>query len=202
MSYTVDRRPGAGQDPSGLMLYKEGWKDNLSAFASGKVAGANVPAWSSLRDGLYGYEFTATALKEIWLNFHIGHDYAPGTDLFPHVHFVPMTDQVQGVVRWGVEYSLAKRDSEDFPATTTVYIESTIAANSQYAHIVSEVSEAGVISGAGDAIEPDAVVMCRFFRDGAHANDTYAGSVIGIFGDLHYLSDRDSTLNRVSDFYS
>lgn len=201
MSKMIDRRDGAGTDDRGLMLYALGWKDNLSSFNSAKTAGANVPAWSLIRNGLYAYEFVATLLKEVWLNFHIGHDYAPGTDLYPHVHFVPLTDEVEGVVRWGVEYSYADRDTGEFPATTTVYIEQTVAANSQYLHIVCEVSDADAISGDGEVINPDGVVMCRIFRDGAHVNDTYAGSVAGIFADLHYQSDRDATISKAAPFY-
>lgn len=203
MPYKIDQRPGASTDKnSGLMLYALGWKDILASFASGKTAGANVPAWSQVRDGLYGYEFTATQLKEVWVNFHIGHDYAPGTDLFPHVHFVPLTDEVEGTVRWGVEYAYADRDTGVFGATTTIYIEQVVTANSQYVHIVSECLDEDRINGAGDAVSVDGVLMCRYFRDGAHANDTYAGSVVGIFADLHYQSDRDTTLNKAPDFYA
>lgn len=190
---------GAGVDGNGFMVYRQGWKDNLSSFNSGKVSGSNVPAWAVLRDGLYGYEFSATLMKEIWLNFHLGHDYAPETDIYPHVHFVPTSDEVQGVVRWGVEFSYADRES-DFPATQTVYIETTVEANSQYKHIVGEVTDADALNGQDFAFETDGVLMCRIFRDAAHANDTYAGTVIGIFADLHYQSDRDATINKAAPF--
>ena len=175
------------------------WKDNLAAFSSGKISGSNVPSWTQLRDGLYGYEFSAALMKEVWLNFHINHDYAEGTHIYPHVHFVPTSNEVEGVVRFGVEYSVAKGHAqEDFPATTTVYIEYTVPANSQYLHVVAEVDDNSVIPGWG--IEPDCVIMTRYFRDAAHANDTYAGTVIGVFGDLHYRADRTGTLKKRPDF--
>lgn len=199
MPATIDRRPGASTDSEGLMLYAVGWKDNLASFLTGKVAGANVPSFSTLLDGLSGYEFTASQLKEIWVSFHIGHDYAPGTLQYPHVHFSPDSDEVAGVVRWGVEYTIANSAGGVFPASRTVYIETDVPASSKSAHIIGEVSDGDAISG--DGLLPDAVLMCRYFRDGAHANDTYAGSVIGIYGDLHYQSDRDTTVNRIADFY-
>lgn len=195
----IIRRPGVSRDENGMPLYPLGWKDSLSSFSAGKTAGSNVPAWVLIRDGLYAYEFSATLLKEVWLNFHIGHDYAPGTNIYPHVHFVPSSDEVEGVVRWGFEYSYADREG-DFPASTTVYIEQTVAANSQYKHIVSEVTDSNVISAADFEIETDGVLMCRVFRDAAHANDTYAGTVFGIFADLHYQSDRDTTINKAAPF--
>ena len=189
----------AGVDPKGFMLYKPGWKDLLTSINSAKVSGANVPAWTQIRDGIYAYAFSATALKEVWLNFHIGHDYSPKTDIYPHVHYVPLTNEVEGVIRWGFEFSYADREGT-FPATQTVYAEQTIAANSQYAHLVAEVTDADALNGQDFAFETDGVLMCRMFRDGAHANDTYAGAVGGFFVDLHYLSDRDATHNKAAPF--
>jgi hypothetical protein len=205
MGNTVDRRRGANVDHDGMMQYQLGWKDNLASFASGKTAGANVPAWAAIRDGVYAYEFSATLMKEVWIAFHVGHDYAPGTDLYPHIHFVPSSDEIEGTVRWGVEYTIAKRDSGYFPETTTVYIEQVVAANSQYQHIVSEVSDAdaikGEVNGNDNVVEVDMVIMCRFFRDADHDNDTYAGTVFGIFADLHYQADRDATIDKAFPFY-
>lgn len=195
----VTRRPGVSRDANGYPVYPLGWKDSLTSINSAKVSGANVPAWTLIRDGLYAYSFTATALKEVWLNFHIGHDYAPGTDLYPHVHYVPLTDEVQGVIRWGFEFSYADRGGT-FGASQTVYIEETIAANSQYDHIVSEVTDANALDGSDWTFEVDGVLLCRVFRDGAHVNDTYAGDVGGIFVDLHYQSDRDTTINKAAPF--
>ena len=200
MPYTVDRRPGAGQDPKGLMLYKEGWRDLFGPFSTGKVAGSNVPAWVTFRDGLSAYSFTAAALKEIWMSFHINHDWAPDTALYPHIHYSPLTDEVSGVIRWGIEYSYAKGHGQEvFPTTSTLYLEQTVEANSQYKHYILETTDAQALDNMG--IEVDGIIQMRIFRDGAHANDTYAGDVAGLFVDIHYLSDRDTTLNKAPDFY-
>jgi hypothetical protein len=183
------------------MLYKAGWKDMLGPFSTGKVAGSNVPGWTQFRDGLYGYSFTATALKEIWMTFHFGHDWAPGTAIYPHIHYSPLTDETAGVIRWGVEYSYAKGHGQDsFPATQTVYLEQTVELNSQYKHYIVETTDAQALKD--NLFEVDGLLNVRVFRDGAHANDTYAGDVIGLFMDIHYLSDRDATLNKSPDFYA
>lgn len=192
-------RRAAGVDPKGFMLYKPGWKDLLSSINSAKTAGANVPAWTNIRDGLYGYGFSAAALKEVFVNFHVPHDYMPQSDIYPHIHYVPTTDEVQGVVRWGFEFTYSDREGT-LPASTTVYVEQTIAANSQYEQLVAETADADALSGQDYVFEVDGVLVCRVFRDGAHANDTYAGVVVGTFVDLHYLSDRDTTLNKAAPF--
>lgn len=172
----------------------------LASITSGKVSGANVPTWSTLRDGISAYTFSPTQMKEVWVSFHINHDYAPGTPLYPHVHFVPTTNEAAGVVRWGIEYAYSRGHSRGtFPTTQTVYIEHTVEANQQYCHYISEVADDAVIFD--QSTEVDGVLLCRVFRDATHANDTYTGEVAGIFVDMHYLSDRDSTVNKKPNFY-
>ena len=190
---------GVSVDPDGLIITALGWKDNLASFTSANVAGANVPAWAQMRDGIYAYSFSASLMNELWLNFHIDHDYAPGTVLYPHVHFVPSAN-ASGVVRWGIEYTYAKgHGQQKFPATTTVYVEATIGATDQYLHIISEVVDGDAIPA--DEIEVDGVVMTRIFRDAGHVNDTYPNAVFGIYADLHYQTDRLATIAKAPDFY-
>ena len=77
---------------------------------------------------------------------------------------------------------------EAFPVPTTVYVEQNCLA--PYYHMVAET---GPISSP--SIEPDALVLVRVFRDAAHVNDTCTNGVFGFTADIHYQSDRHSTLN-------
>ena len=196
---SIDRRDGVNIDKDGLALYPLAWKDNLSSLSNGRQTGATAPDWETLTNGISAWSFPPNTMNELWLSFHINHDWAPDTDQFPHIHFCVKDDQVEGVVRWGIEYTIAKRDTGVFPASTTVYLEPTIPANDALTHRVVEVSALDAIPAA--ELEVDAVVLVRVFRDGAHANDTYAGDAFGLFADLHYQSDRDGTINRDSDDY-
>lgn len=185
---------GTEQSPS------KGWKDITSDLATGKVAGANVPTWSAFRSGLYGYAFSASALNEVWISFHINHDYAEGTAIYPHVHFSPTTTST-GVVRWGFEYSIAKgHDQEAFPASTTVYVDYNIATNKQYQHLIAEVSDNDAPLKAD--LETDSLVLMRVFRDGGNVADTFPDSVIGWTVDIHYQAERMFTLNKSPLFHS
>ena len=65
-----------------------------------------------------------------------------------------------------------------------------------YYHMVAET---GPISSP--SIEPDALVLVRVFRDAAHVNDTCTNGVFGFTADIHYQSDRHSTLNHAPNFY-
>jgi hypothetical protein len=175
-----------------------GWRDNLASLANGRATGANVPTWSTVRNGIQAWEFSATAMKELWINFHIDHDYKTGTKLYPHVHFLP-GDNTAGNVRWGFEYTYAKGHGQAaFPATSTVYVTGAVALNSQYKHIITETPEVDAIPGTD--IETDGVLLVRIFRDAANVADTYAGIVWAIFADLHYETDHIVTLEKSPPF--
>ena len=171
-----------------------GWADNLSSLSRGRGGGATVPDWETMVGGISGWSFPPTVMNDLEVSWHINHDWAVGTDQYPHIHFCAKDDQVEGVCRWGIEYTLAKREQGVFGDTVTVYLEATIPANNALEHTVIEVSDADAISG--DLLEVDALVLARVFRDGAHANDTYAGDVFGLFLDLHYQRNKYATLNK------
>lgn len=176
-----------------------GWSEYLSSITSGRVAGANVPTFTTYRNGINAYAFSPTSMNEVWVNFHINHDFKLGTAIYPHIHWSPTTTNT-GTVRWGIEYTIAKgHQQSNFGATTTVYVEQTVSAANQYGHYIAEVSDVDAISSA--ELEVDAVVLARVFRDAAHANDTFPDAVAGLFVDLHVQIDRVSTLNKAPNFY-
>ena len=175
-----------------------GWRDNIASFVVKATSGTANPSWITLFGGLEGYGFSATAMNQVWVDFHVDHDYALGTNLYPHVHWTPTTTAT-GTVRWGVEYSVAKGHQQAaFPATTTVYVEQTISTASQWTHFIAEVSDLNAIPGTN--IEPDTVIKVRIFRDAAHPNDTYPGVVHAWQSDLHYRANRFATLNKAPSF--
>lgn len=176
-----------------------GWTDYLSSLSSGKTAGSSVPTWSTFRDGIKGFAFSPTGGDEIWISFHINHDFKLGTAIYPHVHWSPNTTST-GTVRWGVEYTAAKgHQQSNFGSSNTIYIEQTVGSADQYGHYIAESSDGDAISS--DELEVDALVLMRIFRDGSHVNDTFPDDVFGFFVDLHVQIDRFSTLNKSPNFY-
>jgi len=174
-----------------------GWDDITADLTSGKLPAANAPTWGTFRDGIGAYSFSASATNSIFITFHIKHDYAEGTLVYPHVHWAPNTTST-GVVRWGMEYTVAKgHQQEAFPASTTVYVNQTISTNSQYLHCIAEVTEAS----AFDAFETDTLILMRIFRDGGDAADTFPDAVFAFTADLHYQADKIVTPNRAPPFY-
>jgi hypothetical protein len=137
-------------------------------------------------------------MQEVWVNFHIKHDIAPGTLLYPHVHW-STTGTNTGVARWGFEYTVAKgHQQQAFPATTTVYVEQAFTGQAR-THMIAEVSLANAIPATN--IEVDSLVLMRIFRDAAHANDTLTDPAFLFMVDLHYQKQYLGTKNRSPNFY-
>jgi len=180
-----------------------GWKDKEAPLANAKVAGANVPTWAVVLDGIYAYKFSATAMNEVWITFHLPHDMAYAyTDvtgivqppkLYPHVHWSSDGTNT-GTARYGIEYTYAKGYGvEVFPASTTVYIEQASDGTANK-HFIAEVADVDAI--ANPEFETDGLLLCRVFRDGAHANDTLTDASFVFTVDMHYLSDGLETVER------
>ena len=180
-------------DSNGLAVFGSGWRD-LVGDITVRGAGSNDPSWASLGLGnLYAYSFSATAMKEVWVTYHIDHDYKPGTAIYLHTHWTT-TGTDTGVVRWGFEYSYAKGyDQAVFPAVTTVY-KNLAASGTALRHMISEVAVGDVIPSTN--LETDGLILCRIFRDAADGADTCTDAAFLLTADCHYQSDRVNTLNR------
>lgn len=176
-----------------------GWQDLRGNFIGSRLGqGVNAPAWTLFTGGLYGYTFGPTGSDEVWVSFHIPHDYVAGTPIYIHMHWTPSSVDT-GTVRWGVEYSIAKGYSQEaFPASTTIYLEQA-ASGTDRMHQIIETPLVDAIPGT--EIEVDAIVMMRVFRDGSHVNDTYADAAFGIECDLHYQSSGTTTKNKNYPFF-
>lgn len=173
-----------------------GWRDNVVQLDT-QPSNPDSPSLNVFRDGIHAYNFFAGQLSEAFASFHIDHDYALGTALYPHIHWAIQGTQT-GTVRWGVEYTVAKGHGQmAFGPTTTVYVEQA-ANGTAYTHFIAEVSEANAIPGTG--IEPDTLILCRFFRDGEHANDTLAADAFVFCVDLHYQADKATTPFKSPNF--
>jgi len=176
-----------------------GWEDLVSDITV--RGGTRSPSWSLFRNGIYAYSFPNNTEKECWLSFHMKHDYAVGTDVFIHIHAATNTT-LTGVVRFGVEYTVAKgynqgSDSE-FSATSTEYIEYNISANSQYRHLIAENS----VGISMPKLETDSIILVRLFRDTSSPNDTFNDDIFILNCDVHYQCDRTATKNRNPNFYT
>lgn len=183
---------------SSVAKQPSGWADILGDIVI-KGSGAQDPSWTILTGGISAYSFSATAIREAQVVFHIGHDYQPGGDVLLHTHWTT-TGTNTGVCRWGFEYTIAKGHNQSsgsvFPATTTVYAEQA-ASGTALKHMVTEISSSVTLTN----VEPDSLILVRVFRDATHANDTLTDAAFLLKADAHYETDRVCTLNRTPNFY-
>lgn len=173
-----------------------GWRDNIVQLVP-QIGNPAAPELNIFRDGIHAYNFAAGQVTEACAYFHVDHDYAMGTAIYPHVHWAIQTSAT-GTIRWGVEYTIAKGHQQmAFGETQTVYVEQ-VCTGTPYLHHVAEVNLANAIPGTD--IEPDTLILCRFFRDGSHPNDTLADDAFVFCVDMHYQADRATTPNKTAPF--
>ena len=178
------------------------WKDLKSQLSMSRATGPNAPDWAQiLATGIYHFHFDATVNEELQTEFHIDHDYALGTDIFPHIHWLPTTTNA-GTVRWLIDIWYAKGHGQEAFALTQAADESLVveqaASATAYDHLIAEAQATAITS----RLEPDGCMFVKITRDAAHANDTYPDDVIAFQCDLHYQADRSGTLNKAPDFYT
>lgn len=179
-----------------------GWRDLFGPIVE---RGNNSPTLTQFRDGIYLYAAPSNQSKEIHLQFHLDHDYALGTAVYPHLHFTVNSGTANGTVRLAFEYTVAKGHAQatgsTYGSTTTVYAEQAITgATDQYKHFVTELSDIDAIPST--LCEPDTVILLRIYTDTGHANYTYTDNIFMIQADCHYQSNTFNTPNKAPDFYS
>ena len=138
-----------------------GWRDLLGPVRKRGV-GATDPTDSVYRGGIKAFQFEVN--DEVWNDYHIPHDYVPGTDIFMHCHWSHiLTTVTGGTVDWSYEIIYSKGHNQGaFPAPVTTVVQGTVS-TTQYQHIITEVQlSAGSPSASqidSDDLEPDGVIQ-------------------------------------------
>jgi hypothetical protein len=185
------------------------WKDILGGLTT-KVTGPTAPTSTPYRGGNID-QFAFSAGDEAMIEFHLPHDYAPGTDIYLHFHWSHNGTAVSGNMTWGYDVSYAKgHDQAIFPAEvagTVTYATVDIATTPQYQHMITELQlSATTPTGTQidtDDLEVDGVVLARVY---ASAIPTITGGAPNEpflhFVDVHYQASYIGTKNKAPNFYS
>jgi len=160
------------------------WKDLPSAFTTQNYQNPTAAAWAKIGTSNFsGYRFEADAQTELQTLLNMNHDYALGTAVYYHIHWIPENNEV-GVVRWGIELAWAKshqRGTFDLNDTLTIFVEKETSGKA-FEHMTSQ----AMISSITADLEPDCIILMRIYRDSSHVNDTYPGNVFALQADMHY----------------
>jgi hypothetical protein len=133
--------------------------------------------------GILTYAFIGTGVQvdELHGSVEILHDYLEGSNIVPHVHWMPTTSDV-GNVKWQMEYMWVNRGGTAVASTTTSVV--TAAGGTAW---VGHISNFPAVSGAGMGM--GSRFAFRIFRDPADGSDTYAFDAALLDIGIHYEVD-------------
>ena len=138
--------------------------------------------------------------------FHVPHDYVPGTDMYIHAHWSHNSALVTtGSVNWQFEMTSAKGHGTDSFYTPVVINATQAAHTTRYQHMIAEEKCASPTGAPAatlldtDWIEVDALILCRCSLT-ANTMDGAAKPFLHSV-DLHYQSSNRGTLNKAPSFY-
>jgi hypothetical protein len=178
------------------------WKD-LTGSPSLR-SGGTAPTARVYRTGVY--QFAYSAGNQSFIEFHIPHDWAVGTDLFLHIHWSHITAATTSTAPtfdWSITYAKGHNQAAFIaPITITQTGTNTVP---QYRHIVDEIQLSASAPTASqldaDDIEVDGVILANFtmtaLPTGVGINDMFIH-----FFDIHYQADIEGTLNKAPNFYA
>lgn len=188
-----------------------GWTDWLGVLAI-KVAGASDPTWATTLGTDKDWKFSNVAMNEMWINYHVPHDYVPGSDIFIHVHWSQITVDTGGAagapgdVKWYFDVTYAKGHNQAaFPAQITTSVVQT-ASETQYQHMIAEVQLSAAAPSASqldsDNIEADGLIKVRIYRDAADVADTLDQNPFLHCCDIHAQSTGIGTKAKAPGFWT
>ncbi len=186
-----------------------GYRD-LLGIVQPKTSGVGSPTLAAFRGGNVR-RFCYAAGEDGDGEFHIPHDYVPGSDIFLHVHWGHNGTAISGslVLNWYVTYAKGHNQanfSAEINATQTINTPD-IATVPQYRHRIDEFQLTAASPSASqldsDDIEIDGLIMF-------HWDVTTIPTITGgspnkpflFYIDLHYQSNGMATKNKSPDFYT
>jgi hypothetical protein len=184
-----------------------GWRD-LVGNVIPRATGLNAPTLKNYIGSIRLFSYAAGDLGD--LTFHIPHDYAPGTDMYIHIHWGHNGTAITGTFLVDIAATYSKGFNQTTfhtPITVSMTASSLNTTNTpQYAHRIDEVQ----LSAAGSTsllntnnLEIDGLILVTFTAttipsiSGGNSTTPFIMSI-----DIHYQSTGLATKNKAPSFYS
>jgi hypothetical protein len=177
-------------------LVAGGWDDLRVDVTSGTTGNLNPPDLETFRDGIVAKAFAPNATEQVYFDVQLPHNWDAGTGIRPHVHWSPGNSTNTGSVVWRLEYTWANAvvaPGNTFPETTTLTV-TQAAAGVAYSHQIAQWTE---IDGTGKRLS--SVLMCRLFRVGGDAADTFTGDAFALSVDFHIQVQGNGSTDEYPD---
>lgn len=175
-----------------VKIKSEGWKDNFANLTAA-ATGAGAPALAAFGPSGVVKQREFGIGDSVYVVWHMDHDVRPGSLAHMHVHW-SSNGTSTGLVRWEINYTFAKGHQQaNFPADSQVRIEQA-GAGTAWRHMIAEDQTGFIIP------EVDSLIIAEVKRI-APTTGSNANQIFGLFVDIHYQSDRDTTVGKAPPFY-
>lgn len=156
------------------------WEDlRFPATSINPVGTAGPMTFDQTNIGFLASKNSTTSIAIIG---QIPHSYKEGSDIYPHIHWMPL-DTNTGNVYWRIEYKWVNIGDVEPSGWTTLNVLDD-ASGTAYTH---QLSNFDVISGSGKKIS--SIITIKISRIGNDATDTYDYNTLLKEFDIHYESD-------------
>lgn len=159
----------------------------------------NPPVWSTTAfkkngtsQGVFLWMFEKDKEQEVYFTLQLPHKYKLGSALYPHVHWTTAAGTPSGTnVMWGLEYTVVAIGG-NYPNTSTLTSNSILDAIGTPSGIGQHlITSFGSIGGTDIGIST--IIVCRLYRAGTHASDTFGYDVGLLSIDFHYQIDTEGS---------
>lgn len=167
------------------------WDDLRIPFNFGTSSNL-ATAWQQFVGVTYLDAFKPDGDDALYFSIQLPHSWKQGTNIFPHIHWTPMTDGTAGNngVYWELEYVWAN-NGETFNTSTSVASGYTPVGFTgdlvTHRHYITKLGPETGIDGSGKTIS--SMLICRIARRGGNTADTYSGNAGAMEIDFHYQLD-------------
>lgn len=161
------------------IYYNDSIYDDLRfpAINLGKAA-AHDPESVDFINGIKIYAFDDNTNEELFADAQLPHSWNIGTIIYPHFHFVPLTNNTGSVV-WCIEYTWTNINDK-FSTTDTICTNKTVSAQQNYHIMTSDIELSGINK------TESSMILMRLYRNAAHDDDNLTGDVGLLEFDIHY----------------
>ncbi|MEI6091939.1 MAG: hypothetical protein WCR42_15905, partial [bacterium] len=127
--------------------------------------------------------------RSVYFEVQMPHSWVGGTSkIYPHVHWAPTTTNT-GTCRWVFEYTWVDINGT-FGTSTTYVMDGAASSGTAWKHYIVG---AGGITPSGTQGGVSTMMICRLYREGGNAADTYTGNACLIAFDIHFEKDTEGS---------
>lgn len=179
---------------------KAGWHDLLSATTVDRDNASKMPDFNAFVGSIKKYQFAVG--DESFHNYHLPHDYLPGSDIYIHVHWAHTSVLVTGgSTTWNFEASYSKGYNQgQFNTPVNVQVTQDVVVTPlthQIAEIKLSIPGGSASQLDSNLLETDGLILVRT----SLVSNTIGVNPFMLFCDLHYQSTGIPTKNRNYNFW-